>query len=117
MMLRALLVTLLTCLLSVSAFAAEKITSFDVSIDVQKNGDFIVTETIAVTAEGQKIRRGIFRDIPRYLQDGVYKIPQKFDVQSVTRNGNKEKYETSKENNALRIRIGNADRFIPHGPH
>lgn len=117
MMIRTLFVTLLTCLFAVSAGADEKITSFDVLIDVQKNGDFLVTETIAVTVEGQKIRRGIFRDIPRYLQDGKYKIPQKFDVKSVTRNGKKEKYETSNENNALRIRIGNADRLIQHGPH
>jgi len=117
MLLRWVFVSLCACVLSFNAWAEEKITSYDVIVDVQKNGDFIVTETIAVIVEGSEIRRGIFRDIPRYLMDGEYKIPQKFDVLAVTRDGKREKYETSNEQNALRIKIGNDDRLLPLGAH
>ena len=34
---------------------------------VERNGDLAVTETIAVQAEGNDIRRGILRDFPTTL--------------------------------------------------
>ena len=117
MFFRAFLVLLLVFFAGLNAFAEERITSFDVVVEVQKNGDFIVTETIAVEVEGNEIRRGIFRDIPRFLQDGNSKVPQKFDINLVERNGSAEKHEVSKEDNALRIRIGNPNKMLPHGKH
>jgi uncharacterized membrane protein len=100
-----------------AAVAEERITSFDVVVDVQKNGDYIVTETIAVEVEGREIRRGIFRDIPRFLTVDKSKVAQKFKVLSVERDGNAEKYETSNEDNAYRIRIGKSDTLLDHGHH
>ena len=100
-----------------SAFAEEKITDFDVQIDVQTDGDFIITESISVISEGYQIRRGIFRDIPRFQQSGGYKIPQKFKVLSVTRNSEPEPYKTSRAGNAMRIRIGDKDVFLADGRH
>jgi hypothetical protein len=46
------------------AIAAEVINAFASNIALEKSGAMTVTETISVTAEGNRIRRGIFRDFP-----------------------------------------------------
>ena len=46
------------------AGAVERILQFISDVTVERNGDLIVTETIRVEAEGNVIRRGIFRDFP-----------------------------------------------------
>ena len=48
----------------VPALAQERITNFISDVTVLANGDLDVTETIAVQAEGNQFRRGIFRDCP-----------------------------------------------------
>lgn len=106
--------------LSFSAAAYERIDSFDIDVLVLTDGDFIVTETIKVTSEGRQIRRGIFRDLPRYFADDTRegdKLTYKYDVMSVRRDGQKETYSLEREGNAYRIRIGNADVFLPDGQH
>jgi hypothetical protein len=84
LMLRYLLGHVLAaCLFVLAAGAEEKINRFDVGIEVQKDGDIIVTETINVTVEGRDIRRGIFRDLPRYYADDVNpgdKLPYQYDM-------------------------------------
>ncbi|MEK6270420.1 MAG: DUF2207 domain-containing protein, partial [Planctomycetales bacterium] len=58
---------LLTCTL---AWSAEEINNYQSAIVVNKDGSLNVTETIQVTAEGNKIKRGIYRDFPtRYQKD------------------------------------------------
>ena len=99
------------------ALAEERITSFDVAIDVERDGDIRVSEAIAVIAEGRQIRRGIFRDLPRYYLKNGKKLPYGYDVISVTRGGAKEPYTIEKQSNAYRIRIGDADIFLSQGPH
>lgn len=119
-MIRALLAALAACFLALSAAAEEKINAFDVAITVQKDGDIRVSETIRVTAEGGAIRRGIFRDLPRYYADDARegdKLPYQYHVRRVTRDGHKEPYETSSEGNAFRILIGDEDVFIDYGEH
>ena len=59
----------LTCPLS--ADAAERINSFRSDLVVAADGLFDVTETITVTAEGDKIKRGIYRDIPLQHRTGL----------------------------------------------
>ena len=49
--------------------AAEFIQSFHSEIEIQRNGDLHVTETIVVRAEGKSIRRGIYRDFPTRYKD------------------------------------------------
>ncbi|MEP6342652.1 MAG: DUF2207 domain-containing protein [Maricaulaceae bacterium] len=95
----------------------ERILSYDVKIDVQKDADFIITERISVRSEGRAIRRGIFRDLPRFKLDEGTPIPYRYTLMSVTRNGNPEKFEESAEDNAERIRIGRANYFLPRGRH
>jgi hypothetical protein len=88
-----------------------------VLIEVQQDGDIVVTETIDVTVEGVEIRRGIFRDLPRYYDGGGARLAYAYDVMSVERDGQREPYDTDTDGNAYRIRIGDEDVLIPHGPH
>ena len=86
---------LLGLILVLPALADERILSFDSQIVVEKGGDLVVTEKIQVRAEGDQIKRGIFRDIPR-LQQTKWGLKKKkpFSVLSVKKNGKKEHYVT-----------------------
>lgn len=119
-MVRALLAALAACFLVLAAAAEEKVTSFDVSITVQEDGDIIVSETLEVFSEGSVIRRGIFRDLPRYYADDARegdKLPYQYHVRRVRRDGEREPYETEADGNAFRILIGDPDVFITYGAH
>ena len=110
----------LLCLLVAAAFQAtaeEVINRFGVDIDVQQNGDIIVTETINITAEGDQIQRGIFRELPRYFENNGDRLRYDYDILSVERGGDDEPYETSTEGNAYRIRIGDPDQRLSVGEH
>ncbi len=113
----AAVLALLMWVAAAPALAIEQIDRFDVTIEVERDGDIVVTETIDVMAEGVQIRRGIFRDLPRYYEADGQRYAYAYDVQSVTRDGAREPYETETEGNAYRIRIGDADVLIPHGAH
>lgn len=114
------LAALACCLIWASAAAEEKINSFDVDIEVETDGDIVVTETIKVTSEGYQIRRGIYRDLPRYYADDERegdKLAYQYDVLSVRRDGRRENYDRESDGNAMRIRIGKEDVFLPDGEH
>src|SRR4051794_16625987 len=83
----AIALVLLTAALA-PAHAAEKITCFVSDIAVQRNGDLLVTETIAVNAEGDRIKRGILREFPTSYKnsDGSH-VEVGFAVLSVKRDG------------------------------
>ncbi len=100
-----------------AARAQERIAGFDVAVEVEKDGDILVTETIAVNSLGYEIRRGIFRDLPRTYLKGGRTLPYAYDVKSVTRDGKKEPYATENDGNAYRIRIGDADVMLENGLH
>lgn len=117
MALRHLILALFAALFAMAADAEERIDRFDVTIEVQKNGDVIVTELIAVTSEGAQIRRGIFRDLPRYFESKGARLSYGYNVLDVKRNGRAEPYATETDGNAYRIRIGDTDVFIEHGAH
>ena len=100
------------------AGAVERILQFISDVTVQRNGDLIVVETIRVEAEGNIIRRGIFRDFPTVYRrrDGT-RVVVGFQVESVTRDGRTENYSLERLSNGIRVRIGSADREIPRGQH
>jgi uncharacterized membrane protein YgcG len=114
--LRSVIVALLL-LLAAPAWAKEQINSFDTLIEVERDGDIVVTETIDVTAEGAEIQRGIFRDLPRYYEGGGDRLPYEYSVLGVQRDGRDEPYDISTEGNALRVRIGDEDVFLDNGAH
>lgn len=116
-MIRCLISFLFALLITCTAWAEEKILNYNVLIDVQQDADFIVTESISVVSEGQKIRRGIFRDLPRFKMDEDAKIPYQYKILSVTRNGQREPFSRQSRDNAKQIRIGDPEYFLPRGRH
>jgi hypothetical protein len=115
---RSLLAMFVVLVALLPARAAEAILSFDSRIEVQTNGDLRVTETIKVNAEGDQIRRGIFRDFPTAIVDEQgNRGTVSFDLVSVKRNGNAEPYHTESIANAVRVYIGSADVFLDYSQH
>jgi hypothetical protein len=100
------------------ALAVERILRFVSDVMVEHNGDLAVTETIAVQAEGNQIRRGILRDFPTVYRrrDGA-RVVVDFDVRSVTRDGAPEPWSSEHLSNGVRLRIGSADRLLGNGRH
>ena len=96
--------------------AEERILSFDSRIEVEKNGELRVTETIEVWVEGDRIKRGIYRDLPtdRKGKDGL-RSAKRFKVVSVKRDGKREDYQREWIENGIRIRIGNAEKKLRTG--
>jgi uncharacterized membrane protein YgcG len=114
---RAALLALLALVLAEPAFAREEITMFDAHVLVERDGDIVVTETISVTAEGVQIRRGVFRDLPRYFERDDATSAYDYRVLGVERDGRPEPYEVSTDANAYRIRIGDPEVLLEQGPH
>lgn len=98
-------------------FAQERITNYDVDIQVETSGDIVITETIDVVSEGDQIRRGIFRELPmRYTFMGVTQ-DYDYDLIDVTRDGKPDAVTRLSQGNAITWRIGRAEVFLDNGPH
>lgn len=98
--------------------AAERIVSFHSEILVQRDGSLLVEETIRVTAEGNQIKRGIYRDFPTDYRDLVgnrYRVA--FDLVDVRRDGRTEPYRTERLSNGVRTYIGSENVFLDAGEH
>lgn len=114
-----LLLVLLLALSPLPALAREAITSFSSAVTLRTDGSVEVIETIEVRAEGNEIRRGIYRDIPLTLinPDGS-RLRSDLRVVAVTRNGRSEPYAIENLSGGFkRIRIGDADVFLNYGLH
>ncbi len=109
---------LLLVALPSSARAEERILRFVSDVAVQPDASLIVEETIDVRAEGNRIRRGIYRDFPTRYQGsrgGQHRVG--FDLLSVTRDARPEPAAVEPISGGVRIRIGDADTLIGEGEH
>jgi uncharacterized membrane protein YgcG len=107
-----LLLSLAGMLAAVPVGADERIRSYDIAVEVRADGSIDVTERIAVRAEGNQIRRGIFRDFPtRYRDRYGNRVVVGFEVLEVRRNGEPEPHFTESVANGIRINTGN-DNFL-----
>ncbi|MGH6738039.1 MAG: DUF2207 domain-containing protein, partial [Bradyrhizobium sp.] len=98
--------------------AEERIERFISDVQVQRNGDLAVVETIAIRAEGRQIKRGILRDFQTtYRRADGSRVQVGFEVESVLRDGRDEGFRTEKMANGVRVRIGRADRTVNPGVH
>ena len=103
---------------SVTAIADERVTLFSSDVTVNPDSSLTVREIIDVNAEGNVIKRGIFRDIPTTYSDGHgTRFRVGLEVESVQRDGSDEPFTVLDISNGTRIRIGSADVFIPIGQH
>jgi uncharacterized membrane protein len=118
------LVALLILFIAPSAFADERILKFDVEIRIQQDGSVDVQEDILVNAEGQEIKRGIYRDIPTELFT-KYRFRESFPitVREVLRDGERDSYALEDISTGSwgtagqRIRIGRKEHFLDSGQH
>ena len=95
------------------ARAQERILAYDSEVQVNNDGSLDVTERIRVRAEGDQIRRGIYRDFPtRYRDRHGNRVVVGFEMKDVLRDGKAEPWFTEKQNNGVRINTGNDD-FLP----
>ena len=107
------------CLLfAIPAYAVESILSFDTDITVSADGSIEVVEAIRVRAEGQRIRRGIYRDFTTDHKDPDGNNVH-FDLQfiRVLRDGGAEEYHQEPRENGVRLYVGKADYFLPTGEY
>lgn len=106
---RILAVAALT-LCAAQAAAQERIKSYDALVGVRADGSLDVTERITVHAEGNQIRRGIYRDFPtRYSDRFNNRVKVDLEVLGVERNDQREPWFTEKMANGVRINTGNDD--------
>src|SRR5690554_124636 len=116
--LKSAALAILLVLAGLPALAQEVIRDFDTAIVVAPAASVTITETISVNAEGNAIRRGIFRDIPTVLEGPQgQEIRSDLNVISVTRNGSPEPYSVEGIRNGQRIRIGDGDVLLSNGIH
>jgi uncharacterized membrane protein YgcG len=115
---RAVAGLLLLFALSLPASAEERITSYHSDISLEKTGVMMVTETIAVIADGSQIKHGIFRDFPLTFEGNDGKFHRvDFQIKAIRRDGNEEPYHTASIDHGIRIYIGSADVYLNGGPH
>ncbi|WP_256645424.1 DUF2207 domain-containing protein [Thermomonas paludicola] len=100
-------------LLALPARAQERILSYDSDVAVNADGSMDVEEHIRVRAEGNQIRRGIYRDFPtRYRDRHGNRVVVDFQVKNVLRDGHSEPWFTETMSNGVRVNTGNDD-FLP----
>jgi uncharacterized membrane protein YgcG len=101
-----------------SARAEEVIENFSSDINVARDGTVRVEETVRVRAEGNEIRRGIFRDVSTTFEDAEGRIHRvDFDLISVTRDGKPEPNFIERHSDYLRVYAGDEDVFLNTGSY
>jgi uncharacterized membrane protein YgcG len=118
---RALLISLslVAALLTAGAAqAAEAVIDWQSDITVHTDSSMTVTETIQVRAEGEEIRRGIYRDFPTVYKDRFgNRMRVDFELLSVKRDGRDEPHHTETVSNGIRIYAGRSDVFLKPGTY
>lgn len=102
-----------------AGFAAEVIHAFDATVTLAKDGELTVTERIRVRAEGNAIKRGIFRDFPLTFTDAQGRLREvDFKLLDVTRDGKPEPHFTERKNGGIvRIYAGDNDVLLARGDY
>ncbi len=101
-----------------TARADERILAYHADIVVAKDATITVTETIKVRAEGKKIKRGIFRDLPTdyYHPKWWGKVWIDYDVARVLRDGKAERWHVDTSHIGYkRIYIGDKGTLLKKG--
>ena len=88
------------------------------NVEVAKDGDLTVSETLRVQAENREMRHGIYRDFPLTFRDAGGTLREvTFSLLGVTRDGNAEPYHTERTHGVIRIYAGDKDVLIRPGEH
>ncbi len=105
---------IILCLLLIftvlSVNSQERILSYDILAEVEKDGTLLVREQISVVAEGNAIKRGIFRSFPTKYKDRLgNRFKAGFEVTGVLKNGVPEPWFTEEKANGVVVYIGDKD--------
>ena len=112
------IIALLLSVFCTVAAATEKILDFHSDIMIFENAGMQVTENITVQAEGNKIRRGIYRDFPtRYKDKNGNNFRVDFEIEKILRDGNPEPWHAENNSNGVRIYIGRSNKFLQPGTY
>lgn len=114
----AALFALLSLVATPAAAQQERIERYASRAEIARDGSITVTETIRVQAQGQQIRRGIFRDIPTRFQSELgQNVRVGFDFLDASLDGRDVKHDLSRLDGGVRIRLGDPDTFLVPGSH
>ena len=103
---------------SLPAAAEEVIERYASDVVVARDGTLTVSETIRVRAEGDQIKRGIYRDFPITFEDEDGTVREVgFRLINVTRDGSDEPHFTEREGESIRIYAGEESVFLDTGTH
>jgi uncharacterized membrane protein YgcG len=95
---------------------SERIEKFSSDIAVARDGGLRVTETIKVFAAGDKIEHGIYRDLLTVYQNRQgERARTAFEIEEVTRNGEKEPFHTAASGDSLRVYAGSENVRVSYG--
>jgi hypothetical protein len=98
--------------------AREEILRFHSAVEVRTDGALVVEETITVRAEGNEIRRGIYRDLPvRYPAGSGFVRHVGFTLLEVRRDGRPEPHFTERKGDYIRIYAGEKSVFLRPGEY
>src|SRR5687767_9363509 len=112
-MITRIVIALFAVLICSGALADEQILDYDIEVRIDREGALDVTERIVVRAQGNLIRRGIYRDFPtRYRDRYGNRVAVDLKVSSVLRDDQPEPWFTEELDNGVRINTGN-DNFLP----
>lgn len=99
----------------VHAGAGEAILRFDSDVELRRDGSQRVTETVRVYAEGNRIKRGIFRDFPLRTANGGKAT---FTVRSVAVDGvDSSHHKVERTAEKVRVIMGNPSSLLSRGEH
>ncbi len=93
--------------------SSERILSYHSDVKVNRDASLSVTETITVVAQGEEIKRGIYRDFPVKYRDHLgnrYNV--EFKVREVLKDGLPEKYHLKTMSNGIRVYIGDENTYL-----
>lgn len=104
-------------LISSVVLADERIVSYEVVAEIGEDASLTVHERIGITVEGEKVKRGIVRNIPVEHRDEAGNVRRAgFSLISATVDGAEVRAEVSRMGPQVEIRLGDPDVLLEHGP-
>ena len=98
--------------------AQERITSFVSDILVRENGSMRVQESIDIVGGQQIFKHGLVREFPLHYKNSYgLNVSVKFEIQSITHNGDRALYFEDYVANGVKIYIGDKHKLLNPGKH